>query len=62
MIADIHSRGKLPIICGGTNYYIEALLFKKLTSLRKEETTSDIVIEKLNDKVSELIGLFKDDE
>jgi tRNA dimethylallyltransferase len=29
IIADIHARGKLPIICGGTNYYIEGILFKK---------------------------------
>jgi tRNA dimethylallyltransferase len=25
-IADIHARGKLPIICGGTGFYIDALL------------------------------------
>jgi len=29
VIDDIQSRGKVPIICGGTNYYIEGLLFKK---------------------------------
>ena len=27
-IEDIHSRGKVPVITGGTNYYIEALLFE----------------------------------
>ncbi|MGL5540267.1 MAG: tRNA (adenosine(37)-N6)-dimethylallyltransferase MiaA, partial [Erysipelotrichaceae bacterium] len=26
-IADIHSRGKLPIVCGGTGLYIKALLY-----------------------------------
>jgi tRNA dimethylallyltransferase len=26
-IADVHERGKVPIVCGGTNYYIESLLF-----------------------------------
>ena len=26
-ISDIQSRGNIPIVCGGTNYYIEALLF-----------------------------------
>jgi tRNA dimethylallyltransferase len=26
-IADIHSRHKFPIVVGGTNYYIEGLLF-----------------------------------
>jgi len=28
-IAEVVSRGKTPVIVGGTNYYIEALLFKK---------------------------------
>ena len=28
-IEDILSRGKLPIVVGGTNYYIEGLLFEK---------------------------------
>ena len=28
IIQDIHSRGKLPIVVGGTNYYIESLLFE----------------------------------
>ena len=27
-ISDVHGRGNIPIVCGGTNYYIEALLFK----------------------------------
>ena len=26
-ISDVHGRGNVPIVCGGTNYYIEALLF-----------------------------------
>uniref|UniRef100_A0A915IR55 Uncharacterized protein n=1 Tax=Romanomermis culicivorax TaxID=13658 RepID=A0A915IR55_ROMCU len=30
VIADIHSRGKLPVVVGGTNYYVEALLWKIL--------------------------------
>ena len=29
-IKDIHSRGKLPVVAGGTNYYIESLLFENL--------------------------------
>lgn len=29
-ISDIHSRGKLPMVVGGTNYYIEALLWQVL--------------------------------
>lgn len=32
VISDIHSRGKVPIVCGGTNYYIESLLFEETTS------------------------------
>jgi len=30
IIDDICSRGKLPILCGGTNYYIQALLWPSL--------------------------------
>lgn len=30
VIADIHKRGKLPIVVGGTNYYIESLLFEDM--------------------------------
>ena len=30
IIDSIHERGNLPIICGGTNYYVEALLYKKI--------------------------------
>jgi tRNA dimethylallyltransferase len=30
VLDDIHSRGKLPIVVGGTNYYIESLLFEDL--------------------------------
>ncbi|GME48400.1 tRNA isopentenyltransferase [Neofusicoccum parvum] len=29
VIDDIHSRGKLPILVGGTHYYIQSLLFKE---------------------------------
>ena len=28
-IADIHKRGKLPIVCGGTGFYIDALLGRR---------------------------------
>jgi tRNA dimethylallyltransferase len=58
-IKDIHSRGKLPIICGGTGFYIDATIYgdsfapvppnpkirKKLDKLSTEE---------LADKLSEL--------
>ena len=29
VINEIWTRGNIPIVCGGTNYYIEALLFEK---------------------------------
>ncbi|TPX58384.1 tRNA dimethylallyltransferase [Powellomyces hirtus] len=29
VIADIHSRGRVPILVGGTNYYIQSLLWKQ---------------------------------
>ncbi|RPA77389.1 tRNA isopentenyltransferase [Ascobolus immersus RN42] len=32
IIADIHSRGKLPIVVGGTHYYLQSLLFNKTAS------------------------------
>ena len=31
VIEDIHNRGKTPVIVGGTNYYIESLLFNNKT-------------------------------
>ena len=32
VINDIWTRGNIPIVCGGTNYYIESLLFEKQDS------------------------------
>jgi tRNA dimethylallyltransferase len=29
-IDDIHARGRLPVLVGGTNFYIESLLFHNL--------------------------------
>ena len=29
-ISQVHARGNVPIVCGGTNYYIEALLFSNV--------------------------------
>jgi tRNA dimethylallyltransferase len=39
-INDIHSRNKIPIIIGGTHYYIQSLLFNNL--LMSSNTTPDI--------------------
>lgn len=36
-IEDIHSRGKIPIIIGGTHYYLQNLLFKNKTVGEKED-------------------------
>ena len=33
-IEDLHQRQKLPIVVGGTNYYIESLLWKVLIDTR----------------------------
>ena len=41
-INDIHSRGKIPIVVGGTNYYIEALLFENLNSVAPNKTLTEI--------------------
>ena len=36
-INDIHSRGKIPIIVGGTHYYLQTLLFNNKTMENKKE-------------------------
>ncbi len=38
---EILSRGKLPIIVGGTNYYIEGLMFEKCLQNSEEEDLLD---------------------
>lgn len=38
-IEDIYSRNKIPIIVGGTNYYIESILWDTLTSTEPPETS-----------------------
>ncbi|CAL9737354.1 tRNA dimethylallyltransferase [Monosporozyma servazzii] len=41
-IDDIHNRGKLPIIVGGTHYYLQVLFDKITSSIEKNSTTSPI--------------------
>ncbi|XP_022603072.1 tRNA dimethylallyltransferase, mitochondrial isoform X1 [Seriola dumerili] len=41
LIDDMHSRNKLPIIVGGTNYYIESLLWKVLLDTGQENEESE---------------------
>jgi len=63
-IADIHSRGKLPIVCGGTNYYIEALLFETCQDSLQEDfdeafdTRSQEILAK-NPGLKDLMNAFK---
>lgn len=46
-ISDIHSRGKTPIIIGGTHYYLQNLIFKNKTVGEKEdkETLKKLTLE-----------------
>ncbi|XP_068603439.1 tRNA dimethylallyltransferase [Brachionichthys hirsutus] len=43
LIGDVHGRNKLPIVVGGTNYYIESLLWKVLVDTRQENEKSGVV-------------------
>lgn len=69
-IADIIKRGKLPIVVGGTNYYIESLVFDKQHSLPEKDPIKfdfnideynkafDVFVEK-NQKYREIIEAFR---
>jgi len=37
-ISDIRSRSRLPIVVGGTNYYIESILWKNLITFDETDT------------------------
>ncbi|XP_072303741.1 tRNA dimethylallyltransferase isoform X2 [Eucyclogobius newberryi] len=41
LIEDMHSRNKLPIVVGGTNYYIESLLWRVLLDTGDNEDSGD---------------------
>nr|KAF6445475.1 tRNA isopentenyltransferase 1 [Molossus molossus] len=45
-IEDIFARDKIPIVVGGTNYYIESLLWKVLISAKPQEMGSEKVIDR----------------
>ena len=53
-IEDITSRGKLPIVCGGTGLYIKALLYD-YTFLKQEETISNDYSQYSNEKLFEML-------
>jgi tRNA dimethylallyltransferase len=46
VIEDIFARGKIPIIVGGTNYYIESLLWKVLVNTKPEEMGAGKVVDR----------------
>ncbi|XP_077006271.1 tRNA dimethylallyltransferase isoform X2 [Tamandua tetradactyla] len=46
LIEDIFARDKIPIIVGGTNYYIESLLWKVLLDTKSQETGTEKVIDR----------------
>ena len=63
-VDEILSRGKLPIVVGGTNYYIEGLLFDKAQAeLIYDQVKSDEALIKaweiMDQKYSELIYDFR---
>lgn len=58
-IAQIQERGRIPIVCGGTNYYIESLLFKKL---QNPGLSLEIDCELLRKTLSDLTETCKEDE
>ncbi|KAK2106526.1 tRNA dimethylallyltransferase [Saguinus oedipus] len=45
-IEDIFARDKIPIVVGGTNYYIESLLWKVLINTKPQEMDSEEVIDR----------------
>ncbi|ODV83009.1 hypothetical protein CANARDRAFT_30355 [[Candida] arabinofermentans NRRL YB-2248] len=49
-IEDIHSRGKIPIIVGGTHYYLQSLLFTNKTI---ETSSNDLMGDLVNDNNTE---------
>ncbi|XP_040830220.1 tRNA dimethylallyltransferase isoform X4 [Ochotona curzoniae] len=46
LIEDIFSRNKIPIVVGGTNYYIESLLWKVLVSTKPQEMGSENTVDR----------------
>uniref|UniRef100_A0A1A8KCA1 tRNA dimethylallyltransferase n=1 Tax=Nothobranchius kuhntae TaxID=321403 RepID=A0A1A8KCA1_NOTKU len=54
LIDDMHSRNKLPIIVGGTNYYIESLLWRVLLDTGQENKDHGVTGEQAGDRKVEL--------
>nr|XP_031828956.1 tRNA dimethylallyltransferase isoform X2 [Nomia melanderi] len=58
-IDDLLARQKLPIIVGGTNYYIEALLWKILVSGRNTDSSDNSCTEEVHDGNDEVDKMEK---
>uniref|UniRef100_A0A1A7WDG2 tRNA dimethylallyltransferase n=2 Tax=Iconisemion striatum TaxID=60296 RepID=A0A1A7WDG2_9TELE len=54
LIDDMHSRNKLPVIVGGTNYYIESLLWRVLLDTGQENKDCAVTGEEAGDRKVEL--------
>ncbi|KAG3282849.1 tRNA isopentenyltransferase 1, transcript variant X2 [Ictidomys tridecemlineatus] len=46
LIEDIFARDKIPIVVGGTNYYIESLLWKVLVNTKSQEMGTEKVVDR----------------
>uniref|UniRef100_A0A8D2AY84 tRNA dimethylallyltransferase n=1 Tax=Sciurus vulgaris TaxID=55149 RepID=A0A8D2AY84_SCIVU len=46
LIEDIFARDKIPIVVGGTNYYIESLLWKVLVNTKPQEMGTEKVVDR----------------
>lgn len=64
-VEDIHSRGKIPIIIGGTHYYLQNLLFKNKTvgeSINKSKITRELTkenVELLDGPVDKIFDMLR---
>ncbi|XP_058609298.1 tRNA dimethylallyltransferase isoform X1 [Onychostoma macrolepis] len=54
LIEDMHRQRKLPIIVGGTNYYIESILWKVLMDTRGSDTESENGVASKSESKAEL--------
>lgn len=49
MIDEMRTIGKMPVICGGTNYYIESLLWDVLVETKGDTSTMEPITKKFKD-------------
>ena len=60
-IQDVLSRGKYPIVCGGTTYYIESLLFEDQAQKERSEFDHEKFCMSFDNKICELQSKLGDD-